>query len=158
MKELEMEIVRFGFGRVNSTLGEILGFDGKHICHTIEDGYKKVKVYGETCIPEGRYRLYLRNDGRLHTKYKSLHPDIHRGMIFLDKVPQFEGIAVHRGISPKDSLGCPCLGRRPQIVEGEFVLGSGTSAEAYVSWYEHAIEPLLDKVPVYLRVSRRPEL
>lgn len=152
-----MNLVRFGFGRKNSTLGEMIGFDGKAICNTIEDGYKKVKVYGETCIPEGRYRLFLRHDGRLHAKYQSLHPDIHKGMVFLEDVQGFTGIAVHRGISPKDSLGCPCLGRRPQFVEDEFVLGSGTSADAYVVWYEQVIEPLLQKIPTYLRVSRRPE-
>ena len=37
------------------------------------------KVYGETRIPAGTYKLKLRTEGGYHQKYSKRFPDIHRG-------------------------------------------------------------------------------
>ena len=38
-----------------------LSIDGKHICYTLEDEKREVKVMHETRIPEGLYEIKLRS-------------------------------------------------------------------------------------------------
>jgi hypothetical protein len=151
----EFTLVRYGMAWA-STLGRLIDSDGKtRLCYTLEDEYRAVKVPGRTCIPEGRYKLFLRHDGRLHAKYKALYPEMHKGMLFLDGVPGFSGIALHRGLYSRDTDGCPLLGNRAVMIEGEFELRD--SADAYERVYPTLIEPILKKIPTYLRVVRRPD-
>lgn len=95
------------------TIGE-LSIDGVKYCDTLEDkerlswslvgGIKKllgVKVYGETCIPTGRYEILL---------CKS--PHFKRTLPCLLNVPQFTGILIHSGNKPADTLGCILVGKK----------------------------------------------
>lgn len=86
--------------------------DGSRFCATLEDtnrdkdkngrldGYEK-KIYGETCIPFGIYRIRV----SMSPKFKRELPEV------LD-VPHFSGIRIHRGNTPKDTLGCILVGER----------------------------------------------
>jgi hypothetical protein len=67
-------------------------------------------VAGETRIPAGRYKLGLRREGGFHTRYAKLFSGIHRGMLHLLNVPNFEYILIHCGNTDKDSAGCILLG------------------------------------------------
>jgi hypothetical protein len=66
------------------------------------------KVYGQTAIPRGRYRVQL----AYWKKFRVIVPHI------LD-VPKFTGVYIHGGNRAIDSLGCPLLGetRTPDGVE-----------------------------------------
>jgi hypothetical protein len=92
------------------TIGSLF-INGEYLCDTIEDKVRdhnqdgdlddpgEKKVFGETAIPYGRYKVDL----TMSPKFKRLLP------IILN-VPHFEGIRIHRGNTAKDSHGCPLVG------------------------------------------------
>ena len=60
----------------------------------------EAKVYGETCIPAGRYRVRV----TYSPKFKKKLPEILN-------VPGYTGIRLHGGVTAKHSLGCPLTGQ-----------------------------------------------
>lgn len=90
------------------TLGKLY-INNEFFCDTIEDKYrdlsKEKKVYGETCIPFGTYKVII----NMSPKYGRLMPRL------LD-VPHFEGILIHNAGSRKDATeyteGCILLFRQ----------------------------------------------
>lgn len=93
----------------NYTIGT-LSIDGEWFSDTLEDPDRDLnqngkfdngefKVYGNTCIPYGKYKIVL----NYSNKFKRVLP------LLLD-VPNFEGIRIHRGNTPKDTLGCILVG------------------------------------------------
>jgi hypothetical protein len=100
---MELLLVRDIFTDV-STEG-ILTIDGEFECDTLEDRDRKIessgeKVYGETCIPRGRYKIIY----DMSTKYGKLMPHILN-------VPYFVGIRIHPGNKAEDSEGCILVGK-----------------------------------------------
>ena len=81
------------------TLGVLLA-DGEHFCHVLEDKIRpgQPKVYGETAIPAGLYRVRL----TMSQRFGRIMPQV------MD-VPGFEGIRMHGGNGPRDTLGCPLV-------------------------------------------------
>ncbi len=69
--------------------------DGVFICHTLEDPARKVKIYGQTCVPSGIYRVDYTHSGRFG-----------RMLPLLGDVPLFFGIRIHGGNKTKDTDGC----------------------------------------------------
>lgn len=90
------------YKKENYTIGELF-VDGARFCNTLEDKVrdltKEKKVYGETAIPSGVYDVVV-----------SYSPKFKRDLPLLLNVPQFEGIRIHRGKYPKDTLGCILVG------------------------------------------------
>lgn len=84
-----------------STLSKMM-IDGLFFCFVIEDGYKKIKVPGETRIPDGTYRIGSRTYGKFWTKYKKTTTFIPQ----LFDVPGFLDILIHPGNTIKDTRGC----------------------------------------------------
>lgn len=86
------------------TLGKLY-INKEFFCSTIEDKYrdlsKEKKVYGETCIPFGTYKVII----NMSPKYGRLMPR-------LLNVPHFDGILIHSGNTEKDSAGCIIVGKR----------------------------------------------
>lgn len=97
------------------TIGKLY-IDGEWFCDTIEDVVRslpkdclytskgrncecKEKVYGETAIPAGTYKVILSYSNR----FKRILPEILN-------VPHFLGIRIHRGNTEQDSAGCIILG------------------------------------------------
>lgn len=72
-----------------------------------EDEIKKIKVWGQTAIPEGKYRVGLHKS----PKFKKTLPHLH-------KVKGFEYILIHGGNFPADTHGCllPGTGRAKDMV------------------------------------------
>lgn len=107
-----------------TTLG-VLSVDGKLECYTLEDRVRvdpnpetpqnEAKVYGETAIPEGRYRVVI----NMSPKFKKL-------MMRLLDVPGFTGILIHGGNKHQDTFGCILVG---QAISGE-TIKPGTSTPA----------------------------
>lgn len=94
--------------------------DGKYFSNTLEDtdrGLKqtmsdeeirKIKIYGETAIPTGRYKITRTQSAKFGKK-----------MILINNVPGFTGIRIHAGNFTKDTYGCPLVGENK--IKGQLV-------------------------------------
>ena len=102
-----MEILlQRSFRNKNNTIG-VLSIDGKFECFICEDkdrGLKqtdpleviqKVKVPGQTAIPEGRYKVAITFSNRFQ-----------KPLPLLLNVPGFEGVRIHPGNTAADTEGC----------------------------------------------------
>jgi len=133
---MEILHVRYGFGR-NTTLSKIVAGDLEMFA--LEDERRITKVPGETCIPMGRYEILLRAEGGMDERYAKSFPEMHRGMLWLQNVPDFSFVYYHIGNYENQTDGCPLVGLVPQIYpDGEFSVGR--SRDAYVPFYHEVIE------------------
>ena len=82
----------------------------RHLCYTLEDECREVKVKKETRIPANTYELKLRDEGPLNERYKLRFPDIHEGLIWLQDVPNFKWIYIHCGNTDDHTDGCILVG------------------------------------------------
>jgi hypothetical protein len=89
----------------DTTLGALF-IDGHWQCHTLEDVIRPAgeKVYGETAIPAGRYKLIL----SMSNRFKKIMPEV-------VAVPGFAGIRIHAGNTAKDTEGCLLLGQTRNV-------------------------------------------
>lgn len=116
---MKITVERFEFGS-NDTLGK-LSIDGKFICYTIEDEKREVKVKGETCIPNGTYKVSKRHSPKFSPKFG-------HDMLWIKDVPGFEFILIHTGNTEKDTEGCLIVGMRIGSLDGKrAVLDSKTA-------------------------------
>ena len=60
----------------------------------------------------------------MNSRYEQKFPDMHRGMIWLRRVPQFEHIYIHPGNTAADTLGCILVG----TCHGEDYIGQSIAA------------------------------
>lgn len=113
------------------------------LCYTLEDEQRDVKVWGETRIPAGTYKLGLRTEGGFHTKYLSKYgADFHKGMIWVLDVPGFEYILWHVGNTDENTAGCLLLGNTQTsnlINKDGFV---GNSGDAYKLVYPRVLSAI----------------
>jgi len=104
--------------------GRLFG-PGDFTCFTLEDIVRpdpnpatpenEAKVYGETAIPAGRYRVRI-----------TWSPKFKKDLPILMNVPGFDGIRIHKGNTPADTKGCILVGRA--IKDGRIVGGTSTPA------------------------------
>lgn len=111
----------------------LLFIDGKFECHTIEDEQRTVKVWGETAIPNGVYKVKLRTEGKFHEQYKVKFKDFHKGMLHVTNVLGFEFILIHIGNDDDDTAGCLLVGR---VAQHDSIL---ESTVAYTAMYKKVI-------------------
>lgn len=114
------------------TIGDLL-LDGVFFCNTIEDKVRslpsacpntpkgitckcKEKVYAQTAIPTGTYKVSM-----------EYSPKFKRRLPLLHNVPHFIGILIHSGTTEKDSAGCIIIG--VNSVKGK-VLNSRNTSDA----------------------------
>ena len=135
---MKLEVIRFnkGVDSTNGILFDITNDKRKFLCYTLEDESRTEKVWGETCIPEGEYKIGLRTVGGHHAKYSKRFADIHMGMLHVLDVPNFKYILIHCGNTDEDTAGCLLLGDSQEnnnIKENGFI---GRSTQAYFRIYE----------------------
>ena len=124
------------------------------LCYTLEDEQRDVKVWGETRIPAGIYKLGLRTEGGFHNRYLSRYgADFHKGMIWVLDVPGFEWILWHSGNTDENTAGCLLLGNSQEsnLVKKDGFIGA--SRDAYKLVYPRvlaAIESGLDVKVEYI--------
>lgn len=97
------------------TIGKLY-IDGVYFCDTVEDKdrglddsmeesvIKERKVYGETAIPLGTYKVEI-----------TYSPKFKKNLPLLYNVKGFEGIRIHSGNTAKDSLGCIIVGKNKKV-------------------------------------------
>jgi len=112
--------------RETYTIGRLY-VDGLFECNTLEDKdrgleqstpldvIKKKKVYGETAIPKGTYVVSMTTTSPKYAAI-SFYWQLCRGkMPRLLDVPDFEGILVHPGKDPTQTLGCVLVGKNTKV-------------------------------------------
>ncbi len=139
---MKLEVLRFSSQR-ESTIGALFDVtDGRRfLCFTLEDEYRTEKVYGETRIPAGVYKLGLRTEGGFHNRYLNKFGDFHIGMLHVQNVPNFEYILIHIGNKDDDTAGCLIVGDQAiQNITEEGFVGSSTAA------YKRIYTPIAYKI------------
>ncbi len=121
------------------TVGE-LWINGRLFCYTLEDRIRPdgVKVYGETAIPAGRYKVALTYSNR----FKQIMP-------LLLSVPMFEGIRIHSGNTEADTHGCILVGT--SFAGGQL----HESRKAYHALYELLADAVV-KGPIEINIVNPP--
>ena len=122
-------------------------------CYTLEDEFRSKKVFGETRIPFGEYEIKLRTEGGFHERYlNKFGADFHKGMLWLQDVPNFEYILIHIGNDDDDTAGCILLGSTANnlLTSSGFI---GESTSAYQHFYPIVRDALLsgEKVTINVR-------
>jgi len=111
------------------TIGKLY-INGVYQCDTIEDvdrnlyqgmgleWIKKEKVYGQTAIPYGRYKVTLKQQSAKFAKSKKYEQC--KGYIpRLVDVPAFNGVLIHIGNTAEDSKGCILVGQN--LIKGKVI-------------------------------------
>ena len=132
------------------THGRLSTDEGGFLCWTLEDTdrgltqdmtleqIRRRKVYGQTAIPTGRYRIYMRISPKLKDR---IYAKPYGGKFpVLINVPGYSGVMIHPGNTPDDTLGC--------ILPG--MLQGSTRGRIYES--QKAYRDLMDYIwPAYQR-------
>jgi len=142
---MKLQVIRFS-SESDSTNG--LLFDRtngvKFLCYTLEDERRKEKVKSETRIPAGTYKITLRTVGGFTQRYAKKYPDIHKGMLWVRDVPNFEYILIHCGNTDEHTAGCLLVGdsQTNNIISKDGFIGS--SSKAYQRIYPPIAKALED--------------
>lgn len=132
---MKLEVVRFS-SQSDSTLGALFDVTNgrKFLCFTLEDEFRKTKVKGETRVPAGTYQIKLRKEGGFHSKYVTKYGAMHKGMLHVQNVPNFEYILIHTGNTDEHTDGCLLVGNTSQqnLTKPGFI---GESGDAYTRIY-----------------------
>lgn len=109
MNELKLELIR-RILTLKSTSSDLY-INGVFECHVLEDTdrkltssmpldeIKRIKVFGETAIPYGTYKVIISKS----TRFQKMFPEIL-------EVPGYSGVRIHAGNFPKDTEGCLLVG------------------------------------------------
>ena len=138
MRVTTFKVVRRIYTEI-STIGDMLIDDNFHF-YTLEDKDRqrqpdgaiipwepKIKVYAETAIPYGSYRMIVNRS----PKYKRVMP-------LIQNVPNFGGVRVHVLNFAQESEGCIGVG---YTKSKDFI---GRSRDAFKSFYELLLKALSD--------------
>ena len=103
------------------TIGNLY-VDGEWFCNTLEDkdrGLKssmsleeinEAKVYAETAIPAGRYKVIMDVVSPKYNRVKWYKDNFGGRMPRLENVKGFSGVLIHPGTTAVDSAGCIIVG------------------------------------------------
>jgi len=111
-----------------ATLGELL-VNGRAECFILEDADRQLeldptkKVYGETCIPRGTYKVIITYSNRFK-----------RELPLLVDVPGYTGVRLHPGNRVEHSEGCLLPGTSFSTEGDTYVVNN--SREAFRRLYE----------------------
>lgn len=138
------------------TIGKMY-INGKYQCDTIEDAdrelkqsmsleqIKKLKVYGETAIPTGTYKVTLDVVSPKYSKQQFYLTHAGNGRVpRLLNVKGFDGVLIHCGNTAQDSLGCILVGENKVV--GKVI----NSRETFKNLYK---ELLKDKNNITLTIE-----
>lgn len=78
----------------------VMTVDGVYECFTLEDVVREEKIFGETAIPAGTYKVIV-----------SFSNHFKRDLPLLVGVPNFEGVRIHPGNTAANTEGCILVGQ-----------------------------------------------
>ena len=149
---MELYVRRISTGD-QSTIGTMYEMqpDLEFLAFTMEDQPNEPKIKGETRIPAGRYKIELRTEGGMHGRYSKKF-SWHRGMLWLQDVPDFTWVYIHYGNYEKDTDGCILVGDGAQsnALEDGMVM---SSVSAYTRIYERIMQAMDAGEEVWITVE-----
>lgn len=119
-----------------------LYIDGEYFCDVLEDcdrglddkmsveDIKAKKVYGKTAIPTGVYNVIL----NYSPKYKKVMP-------LLQNVKGYEGVRIHSGNKPEDTLGCLLVGKNKKV--GQVIDSRATYEALFKRLQQHGSDKII---------------
>lgn len=146
---MKLEIKRI-INTPNETIGKLY-VDGSFECFTLEDENRDLnhngkfeanekKVYGNTRIPCGTYKVTPRNVGRIAGWLSKLWPGIVKYSLWIRNIPDFEYVLIHPGTTDKDTLGCILVGINYSKPGDKYVLQN--SRVAYLALHKKVAKAL----------------
>ena len=135
---MKLELKRI-FRGPKYTIGKLY-VDNQYVCDTLEDtdrglkqtdslsSIQKKKVYGQTAIPIGTYGITL-NVISPKFKDRSWAKFCNGKLPRLLNVPGYDGVLIHVGNKPEDTLGCILVGYNK--IKGQLI----NSTEAFKKLY-----------------------
>lgn len=144
---MELEVLRFSSQKdsTNGILFDITNGKRTFLCYTLEDEHRDDKVAGETRIPSGTYNITLRTVGGFHGRYEKKYGEMHKGMLWVRDVPNFEYILIHTGNTDEHTAGCLLVGDSQQANFGSSDGFVGSSTQAYKRIYPSIAKALEEK-------------
>lgn len=141
---MQLEVLRFSSQKdsTNGILFDVTGGERKFLCYTLEDEHREEKVSGETRVPAGTYDLVLRKVGGFHSRYSKKYGSMHKGMLWVWDVPNFEYILIHTGNTDEHTAGCLLVGNSQQANFGSSNGFIGSSVDAYKRIYPPIAEAI----------------
>lgn len=142
------------FRKDTYTIGKLY-IENKYFCNTCEDKdrgltqdmplaeLKQKKVYGETAIPRGTYKITLDVVSPKYSKSPFAMEVCGAKMPRLLDVPNWDGVLIHSGTTAKDSYGCILVGKN--TIKG----GVTSSKDTFRALYK---ELLKDKDNLYITI------
>ena len=134
---MELEVLRFSSesDSTNGLLFDVSGGERKFLCYTLEDEHRSIKVRSETRVPAGTYNVTLRTTGGFHSRYTAKYGEMHKGMLWVRDVPNFEYILIHTGNTDEHTAGCLLVGDTQKTNFGSSDGFIGSSVSAYKRIY-----------------------
>ena len=129
---MNLELKRIFKGE-NYTIGRLF-IDGEYFCDTLEDPVRQLdsikdKIYSETAIPAGKYKVSMSVVSPKYSKRKSYNWCGGRLPKLMD-VPFFEGILIHSGNTPDHTAGCILVGENK--IKGQVINSMNTLKNLWV--------------------------
>ena len=121
----------------DSTISRVLVED-QFVCFGLEDEYRDEKIVNETRIAAGIYQVSLRKVGGFHKRYAKRFPEIHRGMLHINGVPNFKWILIHCGNTDEHTSGCLLVGSQAFTEPGDMKITA--SGIAYKRFYPMVVD------------------
>ena len=123
---MESKIIRVAQGK-ESTLSQLY-INGIFQCYLLEDKIREVKIASQTAIPKGVFSLKLNTYGAKNVDYKKAFGKLHKGMIEITGLPNFNFVYIHTGNTIKDTTGCPLCGFGFSFVDGNYQVSQSVAA------------------------------
>lgn len=152
---MNLHLLRTSEGK-ESTLGQLY-IDHEPECFTLEDQFQKEKVKGETRIPNGRYKIELREvvtpmTERYRKKYTWFTYHLH-----VTNVRGFENIYIHAGVTDDHTDGCILIADalyNNQVKVGKYEDGALMySSQAYERVYKKVFTALKAGEDVFIDID-----
>ena len=144
---MKLEVLRFNSQDdfTNGLLFDVTVNVRSFLAYTLEDEARTTKVWGETRIPAGKYKLTLKGHGGFHNRYLAKYgAEFHKGMLLVNNIKNFTDVLIHCGNSDDDTAGCLLVGKTSQ---DNFI---GSSVAAYKSIYPPIRDAILSGEEVWI--------
>jgi len=148
MEDSLIKVIRYDSNQEHTN--GLIQIDGANEGFTLEDEGRTIKVFGETRVPDGVYKVALRAEGGTHVRYKAkfndrssrhfMDDDWHQGMLCVHNQEHwklanagmsFQYILIHIGNDDDDTAGCLLVGLTAESEKNMI----GKSTDAYKKIY-----------------------